>query len=64
MSDGKAGRPRRSGVIIKVRVSEHVLNTYFPALKLRYPLLDRASLAGIALEAAAKINLLIDTPTN
>jgi hypothetical protein len=59
MSDGKPGRPPRSGTVIRVRISEHVLRNYFPALKRRYPKLDRAALGGIALEAAAKLNLLV-----
>jgi hypothetical protein len=60
MSDGKPGRPPRTGKVIRVRVSDHVLQVYFPKLALHYPTLDRAALGGIALEAAAKINLLVE----
>jgi hypothetical protein len=59
MNDGKPGRPPRTGTVIRVRVSEHVLQVYFPKLAQRWPTLDRAALGGIALEAAAKANLLV-----
>lgn len=59
MSDGKPGRPPRTGTVIRVRVSEHVLQVYFPKLAERYPTLDRAAIGGIALEAAAKLELLV-----
>jgi hypothetical protein len=60
MSDGKPGRPPRTGTVIRVRVSEHVLQVYFTKLARRYPTLDRAAIGGIALEAAAKNNLLVE----
>lgn len=61
MSDGKAGRPPRTGTVIRVRISDHVLQVYFPKLGRRYPTLDRAAIGGIALEAAAKLQLLVES---
>lgn len=59
MSDGQAGRPKRPGIVIKVRVSAYVLETYLPALKTIYPKLDRTELGGIVLDAAAQARLLL-----